>query len=319
MNDILRRKVQRGSQAGADGSPGADHGWRLALARAARDATGLLMTIEALALTRRSLAELLELPPDRALVALLDGPGGGLGMLAFSAEVMSALIGMQTVGRIPPPATAPRRPTRVDAAMVSRVIDGALAGLEEALADEADLVWAGGFRYGAFLEDVRPLGLLLEDLPYRVLDVRTRFSGEDGGGRVILALPAEGKGRLPPPRPQSAEPTAGPVFSQALGQLVLQADSQLGAVLTRVTMSLAQVMALAPDQVLLLDGAALDRIEVQGLDGRAVAQARLGQHRGMRALRLGEIGVPPTRASPVGVPAAARADRPPGLTLMAAG
>ena len=186
MNEILRRKVQRGSQVGADGSPGADHGWRLALARAARDATGLMMTVEAMALSRRSLAELLELPPERALVALVEGPGGGLGMMAISPEVTAALVGMQTVGRVPAPAAVPRRPTRIDAAMVSAVIDRALTGLEEALAEEADLVWAGGFRYGSFLEDIRPLGLLLDDLAFRVLDARVSL-GEGGTGRVIPA------------------------------------------------------------------------------------------------------------------------------------
>lgn len=320
MNEILRRKVLRGSQAGADGSPGADHGWRLALARAARDATGLLMTVEQMGLARRSLAELLELPPDRALVALLEGPGGGLGMIALSPGVTAALIGMQTVGRVPAPAASPRRPTRIDAAMASAVIDRALIGLEEALAEEADRVWAGGFRYGSFLEDIRPLGLLLDDQPYRVLDARLSLGEGGGEGRVILALPAEGKGRLPPPRPVIEAAPAGPVFSQALGQLVLQSDCVLGAVIARTTLPLSAVMGLAPDQILPLLGAALDRVEVQGVDGRPVATARLGQHRGMRALRLTEIGPPASRTAPAqpAQPPAAPAVSP-GTALKATG
>ena len=67
-------------------------------------------------LHRRSLAELLELPPDRALLALLDGPQAGLGLMVMSPEVMGALIEMQTTGGVSaappltrsPPAPMPR-------------------------------------------------------------------------------------------------------------------------------------------------------------------------------------------------------------------
>jgi flagellar motor switch protein FliM len=299
MNDILRRKIRRGTAAGAEGGQrggaGADHGWRLALARAARDVTGLLVDVADLRLARRSLAELLEFPPDRALIALLDGPGGGLGMIALSPEVTSALVEMQTIGRVAAAAPVPRRPTRTDAAMVSAVIDRALAELEAVLADEADLVWTGGFRYASFLEDARPLGLLLEDQPYRVLT--TDLALGDGGrtGKVILALPAEGRGQAPAARPraaadpgQAAQAAPGTGFSAALGEAVLAADCRLDAVLARVTLPLRSVMALAPDVMIPLTGAALDRIAVTGLDGQGVAMARLGQHRGMRALRLSD-------------------------------
>ena len=49
------------------------------------------------------------------------------------------------------------------------MVDAALEGLEIALAEEADLIWADGFRYASFLDDPRPLGLLLEDIAYRCL------------------------------------------------------------------------------------------------------------------------------------------------------
>lgn len=297
MNDILRRKMKRGAASGAEGGPGADQGWRLAFARAARDATGLMVEVEGLRLSRRSLAELLEFPPDRALIALLDGPGGGLGMIALSPDVTSALVEMQTIGRVSAAPPAQRRPTRTDAAMVSAIIDRALVELESILAEEADLVWTGGFRYASFLEDARPLGLLLEDQPYRVL--ATDLALGDGGrrGQVLLALPADGRGAQPAARRRPADP--GPVagsatgggttgFSAALSEVVLSADCRLDAVLARLTLPLRSVMALAPDMVIPLADAMLDRIDVEGIDGRRIAQARLGQHRGMRALRLAE-------------------------------
>ncbi|MBP9181970.1 MAG: FliM/FliN family flagellar motor switch protein [Fuscovulum sp.] len=290
MNDIIRRKLARAAASGAEGGPGADQGWRLAFARAARDASGLLVEVAAMGLARRSLAELLELPPDRALLALLDGPQGGLGLLAMSTEVMSALIEMQTTGRVSAAPPLPRRPTRTDAAMVAGVVDRALEELESILAEEADLVWAGGFRYASFLEDPRPLGLLLEDQPYRVLTAELSLASGTRSGKLVLALPAEGRGHRPVPKAGRANraPPVAPGFSTALGEVVMAAGCTLEAVIARVTLPLSAVMALQPDQVLPLPNAALDRIGLEGIDGTPVGRARLGQQKGMRALRLSQ-------------------------------
>lgn len=289
MNDIIRRKVAQAARTGGEGgSPGADHGWRLAFARAARDCTGLLVAVASMRLNRYALAEVLELPPDRALLVLLDGPEAGLGLMAVSAEVMAALIEMQTTGRVSGSPPLPRRPTRTDAAMVATTIDRALEEFDSLLAEEEDLTWAGGFRYASFLEDPRPLGLLLEDQPYRVLTADLGLADGTRRGGLILALPAEGRGqrlvRRPPPRPEK-EP-AGPGFSAVLGEAVMAAPCLLQAVIGRVSLPLHQVMALETDQTLPLTDAALDRIGLETPDGRWLARARLGQNKGMRALRL---------------------------------
>lgn len=291
MNDIIRRKLARAAMTGGgEGGPGADQGWRLAFARAARDGSGLMVEVPSMRQVRRSLAELLELPPERSLLALLDGPQGGLGLLVLSAEVMSAVIEMQTTGRVAATPPLPRRPTRTDATMVAGVIDRALEELEAVLAEEADLEWAGGFRYASFLEDPRPLGLLLEDVPFRVLSAEVVMSGGVRKGTVLLALPAEGRGLRPAGRGTSAgtapEAPVQSGFSVDLGAAVMAADCTLQAVIARVTLPLRDIMALTGDQILPLGQAALDQISLEGIDGRPLAQARLGQHRGMRAVRL---------------------------------
>lgn len=304
MNDILRRKVLSGAAIGGDGGPGADHGWRLAFARAARDGTNLLVTVRSLRMTRRSLAELLELPPERALIALLDGPGGGMGMVALSPDVSSALVEMQTIGRLATGTTALRRPTRTDAAMVTPILDRAMVELEGLLAEEADLEWAGGFRYSSFLEDPRPLGLLLDDQPYRVLTMEIDLGDAGRQGQVLLALPAEGRGQRPTTAAAKAAsrpaPSPGTPFANALSEAVMGADVTLQAVIARISVPLKAVMALAPDMVIPLPEAALDKIQVEGIDGRPLANAKLGQHRGQRALRI----TPPGEGTETGSPEA---------------
>ncbi len=286
MTDVIRRKIDRARPAQADGAPGADRGWRLALARAARDAMGLDLEFRSLMIARQSLAEILEIVPDRALLALLDGPSGGLGVIMLAPSVTATFIERQTLGRLATQAPAPRKASRIDAAMVAGVIDRALAGLEETLAEEADLTWAGGFRYASYLEDARPLALMLEDDAYRVLSAEVLLGG-GREGRVILVLPAVGRGEARVAGPDQAEAEA-PQFTAALSAQVMQADCRLDAVVGRLTLPLRQIMALAVGETLPLPSAALDAVSLETAEGRHVAGARLGQHRGMRALKLTE-------------------------------
>ncbi len=287
MADVIRRKIDRSKQPLAEGSPGADRGWRLSLARAARDLMGLDVEFRSLAVSSASLAEVLDLAPDRALVALLDGPGGGLGVLLMAQTITSAVIEMQTMGRLAPQPAATRKTTRIDAAMVAGLIDRALAGLEENLAEEADLIWAGGFRYASHLEDARPLALLLEDEPYRLLTADLSCGRGAREGKVILILPAFGRGRAP--FADQALDSAPPQFTAAFADQVLQSGACLDGVIGRLRLPLGRILALQQGEVLALQVAALDAISLETLEGRSVARARLGQNRGMRALKLCDV------------------------------
>ena len=285
--EVIRRKVAAGRADGLEGGPGADRGWRLALARAANDLIALPLDVARMSVERRSLAELLDLAPERALIAVLEGPGDGLGIVTLSPPVLSAMIEMQTMGRVSSSAPPSRKPTRTDASMVAAVIDRALQDLEAGLETDPDLVWAGGFRYASFLDDPRPLGLLLEEESYRVLVAEVRLAGGAKVGQVLMALPAEGRGRHPKPAPESTPaPVAAALFTKALTDQVMLTEAELSAVLHRVTVPLATVMGLTPGALVPLPMAALDRIVLQGLDGRQRAVGKLGQNRGMRAVRL---------------------------------
>lgn len=305
VDNVLRRKILASRPQVSEGGPGADRGWRLALARAARDDMKLGLDVAGLTLERRSLAELLEVTPDHGLITVLDGPREGLGLLMVSAPVLAGMIEAQTIGRVATGPIAARKPTRTDAAMVAGMIDAALSGLEVALAQEADLVWAGGFRYASFLEDARPLGLLLEDIPYRVLTADVSLGQGARTGAVILALPAEGRGMMPQNAPAPTVDVHGPSFADALALQVEAADCVLQAVVARVSLPLSRLMDLRVGEVMALPRAGIDRISFEGLDGRAVAEGRLGQNRGMRAVRLtpAEAAARLPAVTPAAVPA----------------
>ena len=284
---VIRRKLVSGRVVSGEGGPGADRAWRLALARSARDLLKLQLDVVALTLEQRSLAELLELPPERALIGIIEGPGQTMGLWVACPVVLAALIEVQTLGRVTNVPALHRKPTRTDAAMVAELVDVTLKTLEAGLAEDPDLVWAGGFRYASFLDDPRPLGLLLEDEPYRVLRTDVSLGAGAKAGVILLVLPAEGRGEhpvLPVAKPADTDP--GPVFAVQLAERVTGADSQMEAVLARLTLPISVLMALQPGEVLPLPLAALDRITLEGIDGRRLSMGKLGQNRGMRAVRL---------------------------------
>lgn len=298
QNGIKRKILEARKNAAPAEVKGAAKAWKLALARAARDAIGLELGMQDLRLARGSLAELLELPPDRALIVILEGPKEGLGLMVIAPEVLAGILEMQMVGKVSASAPLTRKPTRTDAAMVSGLIDRAMDGLEAELLQSCDLIWTSGFRYASFLEDARPLGLLLEDVTYQILKADVSLAEGTKTGSIVLALPADGKGRSPKnpdvPPPSRA---AAMVFEAALGEQVLDANADLTAVLTRIKIPLEMVLNLKPGMPLPLGQAALDQIDIEGLDGARLAGGKLGQNRGMRAVRLLDTAKPAAQGS----------------------
>ncbi|MBI1219673.1 MAG: flagellar motor switch protein FliM [Rhodobacteraceae bacterium] len=301
---VLRRKTG-GARPRADtlGEAAAVRALRLALGRAGQAVPGLGLEVAGLTEARLSLAELLDLPPDRALLAMIEGPGEALGLIALSSGVLATLIEAQTTGRVGQGDPAARKPTRTDAAMSAGLVDRMLTGFGDELDATADRVWAGGFRYASFLDDPRPLELLLEDTAYRVFRADLALAAGARRGEVLLALPAAGRGKAAAtalPSAMAAAPVAPP---PTLAEVALAAPAQLTAVLHRLVIPLSAVLALKPGDVVPVPAAALDQIVIEGLDGRRLAEGKLGQNRGHRAVRLA--------AAPGAAAAAAPLARPP--------
>ncbi|MEI4470704.1 FliM/FliN family flagellar motor switch protein [Frigidibacter sp. MR17.24] len=264
------------------------------MTRAAQELLSLPLRVMRQQEHRVTLADLPEFLEDRALMALLNGPGEGTGLMVVPPPMLSALIEMRTIGRLAAQMPAARRPTRTDATMAADFIDAFLVALEESLAGTLELIWAGGFRYGSYLDDPRPLPLMLEDAAYRAFRFELEFgpTGQARAGTCLLVLPAEGRGRHLAVERLAAEPrAAAPAedlqdWARRLEAAVLEAPGLLNGVLARVSLPLGRVLSLAPGQTIELPAGALDAARVEGPGGRLVARARLGRQQGQRALRL---------------------------------
>lgn len=292
MSAVLRRKLggtAQGGGAGGAGSvgAGADRALRLALGRAAQGEMSLALLVTGLWEDPQSLAEILETVEPGMFFGILEGREDALGLMALSPEVLAAVIEHLTTGSIAEVALPKRKPTRIDAAMAMPMIDRILSEFELALADQAGSGdgqdWARGYRYASFLDDPRPLGLLLEDRRYRVFRAAVALGSVARAGDIVLALPAD---PAPAQRGGAAAGRAEAAFRAGLQGAVLDAPTRLEAVLTRLRLPLSTVMGWTEGALVPLPMARPGEMTLEAPRGRAVARVKLGQVTGARAVRL---------------------------------
>lgn len=259
-------------------------------ARAAQEVLGLELRVTAVAEETVDQAALLATLEAPGLITVLEGVAGPAGVMLIDPPLLAAVIEMQTMGRLATNPPAPRKATRTDAAMAAVLIDSALAASYAVLAgtEGADLFAA--LTAGPHLEDPRPLALMLEDQPYRLFRLEATLTAvASRPGQALLAVPAS----APVARRAPAVPAADPAgdsddsdWGAALEQTVLGAEVVIDGVIHRWTMPIAQVLTLRPGMEIPLPQAALSEVRLVGVDGRGLGLGRLGQNRGLRALRI---------------------------------
>ncbi len=288
---VLRRKLRTAQVAEAPPPrPGPERMIGLAIAKAAQDRLGLELDARSMVETRASLAELPELIEDMSLLLMIEGPRDAMGLISVPGSTLSAILEIQTMGKIGRTTPPPRKPTRMDAAMTVELIDAILAGIDAGLAGTQDAVWATGFRYASCLDDTRPIGLLMEDVSYRVWTMQLGIGAKatrEGG--LLWIVPEEGRAQRSLPVEQKTDPVAAPPpdpeWARRMERAVMGTQTTLEAILHRVSLPLSVVMGLRPGMDIPLPDNALSHLHLEA-DGRAVATVKLGQVRGMRAVRL---------------------------------
>ncbi len=267
---------------------------RLALAQASDLHFGLPMVVTTVEQVEIPQTALLEELDGGGLLVLLDGPGGARGAVRMDTGLLTALIEVQTTGRVTGRAFGERAATRTDAAIAAPLIDAALERAETQLCEEAPDHWAGGFRFGVMMEDARGMSLALEAAEFHVFRVTVELGRGAFPGSISFLLPVP----EPPPPPAAADD--GGKMQRTLEQSAMSAPVSLDAVLARVTLPLTQLCGLAPGDVVPIQMDRPLQIRLEASRKHVVALGRLGQMNGGRAVRLtpaGE-GAAPSRAVP---------------------
>jgi len=283
---VLVRMKRAGTPAAED-SEALQRLWSLALARAAQEEMGVPLRLSGFRVERRSLAELVEMLPEPALICALDeGAGEATGLAVLDAGLMAGMVEAMTTGAVTAvergaDRAGARRPTRTDAALLTPVLDRALTTLEAGAGEAGLTEWARGFRFAATVDGGRGVMLLLEDVPYRLMVAEVDLALGARAGPLLLAMPegrVVGGAALPAPMDER--------FTEALAAQVAGAEARLEAVLARLSLPLGMVMSLQVGQEIALPRAEIGRIAVEGLDGRKVGAGKLGRQGNLRAVRL---------------------------------
>lgn len=277
---------------------------RKAVAQAAEDLQELVAAVVGFGESRVKLGELIECLPDPALLMSMTAADGRRGLAIGDVQIVTALVEHLTTGRIVPGAAADRKPTRTDAVMVSDFVDRFLGHFDAALATLGDAPPVAGFRYGAVLAEPRMAQMALEDVDYRLYRLRIDLGRGARSGEIMLAFPFVKAGSTGPAQVDMAD------WQADLNAAVMQTEVPVRAVLYRILLPLAEIACWAPGEMLTLPATALAAVEVEGLDGRVVAGAKLGQVAGHRALRLLTIGDSETRPASIRAVAAPLRSKP---------
>lgn len=264
---------------------------RLALTKAAQDELSLALRVQGVAESRVNQPALLDALSDDLLLLLLEGPQGGLGVAALDIQALAALIEVQTMGQVLKSPAPQRRGTATDSAMCEPLLGRALQEFEGYLTGSSAERWAAGFRFGEQVENVRLLGLRIEETDYRLFRISLDMAEGAKQGELLLALPAEGCTQRKP------GVDGGESWAQMLEQAVQRSHAELLAVLHRAQMPLAAVTAFKTGDLVPVPQSAIGQVSLEGADRRIVGTARLGQQNGYRALRIKDGAVADTHAA----------------------
>ncbi|MGC8204018.1 FliM/FliN family flagellar motor switch protein [Aliiroseovarius sp. PTFE2010] len=255
---------------------------RLALSRTAEVEMGLAATIIDFSELRLPLGGIAGELPKCALIAMITAEDGARGLFVLDHVLMAALIEQMTTGAVRNTAAEERVPTSTDAALASALIDKMLARFETLVSTAANPPDVGGYRYATPLRDPRAIGLTLDDQRYRYYRLTVDLAQGAKTGDMLMFLPLE----RPVPGIEGVEPPGS--WQEKMEQTVSTAEVTMDAALYRLRLSLSDVMGFEVGQQIPVPRKAVAQVQVEGIDGRVIATARLGQANGLRALRIND-------------------------------
>ena len=312
---ILWRMAGRAVEDTDDDQPHtAGRALRLAVARVANNTVGLVLNVTGIADETQPLdAMLAGLGEDLMLVGL-HRDGKMIGLFAMDTQMRAAVLEMQTVGAVIPAPAEERPSTSTDKIMCEPLIDGLLEAMPVAMAGGLLDGWLDRCSEGKRIASARAAGLILADCNYRVMRITVDLGVADRQGLILVALP---------PLPQTTVMIAEDVEEQDWGsqfrQMVSDSPAILSAQLHRFKIPLAQARTLQVGQVLPLAGCNVHSVRLLAPDGQKIAQAKLGQLGGMRAVRIESAPVPQmTDLSGVGAALSGGMGGDPGMLALGA-
>ncbi len=215
---------------------------------------------------------------ENDLICRMTRAGSDTGLIIVDPPLLTALIEVQTLGKVTSSPANERPPTKTDATVVSDILDRWLSDAASAASAQglaSELLTNGYARVDGML-DLRAVELTLDRGQYRSLSVTMALGGDAKVGTLSFYAPASAASRDDEP---------GGTLGQQLRPHLLDAPVEMTAILARASRSLDEVMSLAVGDVFQVSAEQLQSVRLETCDGTLVTTARLGQLGGYRAVR----------------------------------
>lgn len=282
--DVIR-KMLKPSTGGVSAAMSETRAWRLSVPRVSEEAVGLLASVTGVDSAATNFDAILEAWDEAGLHLSLLGDGGVRGLAVLDASALAALIDVQTTGRVGTAVPDPRTPTAIDAALVGHVIDAWLDGFAQQI-NSLDR-----WRTGAWIADARTGKLAIDQGAFSSETITFSFGDGARSGTLCLLMPLG-------TAPRAAKPTAPKGVPAKLA-----VEVEVHAVLCRTKAPFHWLHGLKPGDALPLPEGVAGRVRLEAEDGRLLTRGRLGQSRGMKAVKLGAeaAGANPARLELSGI------------------
>lgn len=281
---------------------------RLSMARAAQTSIGLHASVLGVTEEIMPFDDVLALVDAEMMLLALERDAIPMGFAAIDLQLRTTSVELQTIG-IKSENPAPERSiTDADAALCGPLVTEFLEDLARTSTDTPIEGWADSYSAGARFPSTRAISMTLEDRPMRLVRLQLDLGGNQRQGEMLVALPAGAK-----PQPVQSNQRKAGRFDEQMRETVMAAPTNLTAVLHRFRLPLKEIRSFEVGQVVSLPGVTVGSVRLESQDGSKVADARLGQATGLRALRIerpagpamSEVGLDGDLAAPGGDPFAA--------------
>ena len=202
-------------------------------------------------------------------------------------QLRAAVLEMETMVVLAATAAEDRAPTHTDKVLCEPLIAAFLAAFPEAVRGTAFDGWGDGITQHDRIKDTRNAGLVLDDCPYRLVQMNVQLGPADRHGTLFLALPLNDV-----PKVEEAPAKHKADWNARFPKVVEDAPAALTALLHRFSVPLALARSLRVGTVLPLAGCSVSSVRLLAPDGQEVAEAKLGQSGGKRAVRLQTAPMP---------------------------
>lgn len=278
---LLRRMTRPQGQEAAGNPLTASRAVRLALTKAANDTVGLVLTVQSVAEEVTGLDDMLGTLADDQMLVELKREGDLAGLIALDVEMRAAVLEMETMGALLATRSEPRAPTRTDKMLCDPLLCSFLSAFPAAVMDTPLAGWVDDVQPGEEMQNTRVAGLVLEDCAYRIVRLNMDLGVADRQAQLVIVLPL-----VQSDDSADVAPAPDVDWAGALQENIADATASLDALLHRFPVSLATAQALRVGSILPLPGCSVSSVRLLAADGQVVAQAKLGQVGGYRAVRL---------------------------------